>query len=282
MLKSLKLVDFKGVPHLPGTKLMQIHGGKLKFSTSKPNVIVGPNGAGKTALLTALSLRFLTHFTGVSALDRHYMFDSDAKDWWSTSGGWRSDHVFLRGLECVTDEGPALFYRPGHCPGNEVGVVHAMMTGYDQEARAYGRAIEKKSSGQGNQALLSRLMKALDGSDLPSSYGTSGGWTYGYEPIDVRAQRHHVADYDYQAEALKAQIAKRTPESVPLIMMDEPEQSLDARAEAVLWNAIGNADCTKMQIIVATHSVHPLMHPKRFNLIEAEAGFSAEVQLLLN
>ena len=69
--------------------------------------------------------------------------------------------------------------------------------------------------------------------------------------------------------------------AVPLILMDEPEQSLDARAEGSLWAAIANADCSTMQIIVATHSLYPMLNKDKFNIIETETGFVAEVRRLL-
>jgi predicted ATPase len=63
--------------------------------------------------------------------------------------------------------------------------------------------------------------------------------------------------------------------------MDEPEQSLDALAELVLWRQIAAADMSKMQVIVATHSLYPLMHPEKFNIIEAVPGYSESVMQLL-
>jgi len=66
-----------------------------------------------------------------------------------------------------------------------------------------------------------------------------------------------------------------------MILMDEPEQSLDVKAEAQLWSSLSKADCAKMQIIVATHSMYPLLHKDNFNLIEAEDGFVDEVLALM-
>jgi predicted ATPase len=64
-------------------------------------------------------------------------------------------------------------------------------------------------------------------------------------------------------------------------MMDEPEQSLDAKAEMLLWGQIAKADCDKVQVIVATHSLYPLMHPELFHLIEAVPGYAQEVRKLM-
>jgi predicted ATPase len=63
--------------------------------------------------------------------------------------------------------------------------------------------------------------------------------------------------------------------------MDEPEQSLDAWASATLWSRIAEADCAKVQIVVATHSWYPILHPEAFNIIEAVPGFLEEVRSLI-
>lgn len=280
MLKQVTVKDFKGVPYLETSPLMQTCKGTIKFSATKPTVIVGPNGAGKSALLTSLALRFLAYFTGESNFDNHYVNDRDSKDWWTNTSRWGREFEFLKGLDCKTDNAPALYYRPGHIPGNEDSVVCAMMTGYFQSAKDYAKAIENKSSGQGNQAMLAKILAALDGTGLPLMYKHLN-WNFKKEPVDLRARGFgYLGDYDYQAEVLKATYQPE-PSAIPLVLLDEPEQSLDARAEAKLWGAIAAADCSKVQVIVATHSLYPLMYPKKFNLVEAEPGFIKDVLSLM-
>jgi len=174
---------------------------------------------------------------------------------------------------------PALFYRPGFLPGDEIGLTHAMMCGYPSEARNHGAMIDKKSSGQQGLALLEEISGILSGANIAPDRYRCTNWDYGITPNEIKNDRFTGAR-DYQVKILKEAAAPRDG-SAPVLMMDEPEQSLDALAEAQLWKLIENADCKKMQIIVSTHSVYPLMHQKKFNLIEATPDYVADVLKLL-
>lgn len=66
----------------------------------------------------------------------------------------------------------------------------------------------------------------------------------------------------------------------PLVIMDEPERSLDGLQEMKLWKAILDSKTT--QVIVATHSIFPILHPTLFNLIETENGYIKRLQKALN
>ena len=253
---------------------MQNHKGALSFSTIKPNVIVGKNGTGKSALIETLALRFLAYFTGQSEFDGKYLTNKDSKIWWTKKNKWGDDYAWLNGAVCKTDNGPALYYRPNHIPGNETGVVHAMMTGYFDEARAYARMTEKKSSGEKSKALLSGIIENLSGNNLPSEYKYRN-WQFGKNPADLRERYRKcgwVGEDDHQAEVLKSVYSPQEG-WMPIVLMDEPEQSLDALAEAELWKAIANTNCEKVQIIVAAHSLHPILNKGKYNIIETEPGF---------
>lgn len=278
MLISLRAKDFKAVPHLETSLLMQRYPEGLAFSSEKPNVVVGPNGAGKSALLSALALLTLSFYGGASALDRNYTGRSrEAEDFWLRDG-WRRDYQFLPGLDCLGEVGPALYYRPGHIPGNDHSVVAAMMCGYSREARAYAELTENKSSGQQSQALLQKIQRALGG-DLSELTYAQMNWTAGTQPEELSGRRF-VSDFEYHAEALKARCLA-CADKTPVVLMDEPEQSLDAMAELALWKQIEQADTRRLQVIVASHSLYPLMHPDKFHLIEAVPGYIQDVQALL-
>lgn len=282
MIKTLKAENFKAIPYLETSALMSSHPDGVKFSLTKPNVIVGPNGAGKTALMTSLSMLTLSHFTSGSALDDNYVLDRDSKDWWAErteQKTWKRFWDYLPGLQVVTDDGPAYFYRPAHMPGNEVGITHAMMLGYMDEARAYGKLTEEKSSGQQSSALLAKIVACLDGSAVVPKHGAVH-WRYGRVPKDL--ERGYAADYDKQANTLIGRFNAVKADAMPVILMDEPEQSLDALAELRLWQKIEAADVSRLQVIVATHSLYPLMHPGAFNIIEAVPGYMAQVVGLMN
>ncbi len=282
MITAMAAKGFTGVAYLEGSALMQRHKGSLSFSTVKPNVVVGPNGSGKSALMQTLAIRFLAHFTGKSTFDDKYVTSTESKDWWTKVRQWGDDYTWLSGLNCKTDNGPVLYYRPGHVPGNEVSVTHAMLTGYPDESRDYARMVEHKSSGEQSRALLAAIGEALSGKGAPSKY-LRKNWRYGDKAIDLsasRARMGYVGSYDYQAETLKA-LYTPNADAMPVLMMDEPEASLDAMAEAELWSKIANANCERVQVIVATHSLYPMMHRDRFHIIECKAGYVDDVLALM-
>lgn len=277
MIKTLSAKDFKAVPYLETSSLMVSHPKGLKFSTSKPNVIVGPNGSGKSALLSTLALQTLSYFTGESSFDGNFI----SSEYWSKSGyGWSVEHDYLPGLRCSADNAPALYYRPGHIPGNECGITHAMMCGYFDEAKAYARLVKNRSSGQQSQSLLEKLALALTGESSELSFKHTN-WGYGKALREIDDSRGFVSYRDHQAETLKKIYGASVPGAMPVLLMDEPEQSLDARAEAALWKKIREVDVGRVQVIVASHSLYPLLHPKAFNLIEAVPGYASDVQALI-
>jgi predicted ATPase len=283
MISTCSFKEFAAVPYLETSSLAQTHGGQVAFSSDRPTVLVGPNGSGKSALLTALALRFLAYFTGESTFDDKFVRSTESKTWWSKSHEWRNDFTYLKGFSTTGDNAPALYYRPGHIPGNERCVTTAMMCGYFDEARAYDRAVKEKSSGQATQTLLEKALAALSGSCLPHEY-LYRDWRAGKEPKDLRAwtaEARWLGDYDYQAEVLKVQFA--STDGVPLILLDEPEQSLDALAEVKLWKLIEAADYRRIQVIVASHSLYPLLNPDSdsFHLIETEPGYCERVRGLI-
>jgi predicted ATPase len=278
MFKNLKVKDFATVPYLETSSLIRHRPEGLQFSTEKPNAIVGPNGAGKSALLKALALHTLSWFTGTSAFDPNYLDSFKLKEAWreadskrryahyEATGRWEDLYDYLGGLEVETDYAPALYYRPGHIPGNERMITAAMMVGYCEEAKAYGRMTDKKSSGQQCLALLDRVHAVLGGviSSLQAFIEQNDGLGKGAKSRHLIEPRTNLPG-----------------DAKPVLLMDEPEQSLDALAELVLWRQIAAADMSKMQVIVATHSLYPLMHPEKFNIIEAVPGYSESVMQLL-
>lgn len=275
MIETVKVKGFKAVPFLETSELMKLHGGQLSFSATRPNVIVGPNGTGKSALVSSLALRHLAFFLDHSCLDGGFIHDMDSEVFWTRLSTWGNRWAFLQGLDCTGDGAPALYYRPGHIPGNEVAYSHAMMMGYMEQAREQSQLVRQKSSGQVSRALQVRLMAALAGTDLPQEY-VPVNWRHGLKPVDLENGQQRMGDSAYKAETLKEMFLGKGP-GVPLILMDEPEQSLDSLAEMQLWRAIETADCTAMQVIVATHSLYPLLHPEKFNIIEAHPGFAQQV-----
>ena len=279
MIKEIKVQNFIAVPHLETASIMSHHKGSVKFSTEKPNVIVGPNGSGKSSLVAALSLRALCFYTYQSGLDNNLIGGNDGEKYWFREKGWSRDWEFLPGLKCITDSAPALNYRPNYIPGNDFSLTHAMMMGYSNESDEVRKATDKKSSGQQSRAMQDRVMAILAG-DMSQMTHRHSNWRYGVEKLNEK-NAGWVGDYHFQAEVLKDLVRKTPDAAMPLILMDEPEQSLDLLTENALWQAIGNADCKKMQVIVATHSLYPFLEPEKFHFIEAEKGYVKSVQKAL-
>lgn len=262
MITSLSVKDFKAVPYLETSQLIA-NNPTVKFTHNKPNVIVGPNGAGKSALLKALSFYTLSNYLGVSCLDDNYIVGRDADALWANIGSaWREEFVYLHGLAIVGDRAPAMYYRPNHIPGNERMIAAAMMMGYCEEAKAYGELTKRKSDGQKSLAVQARIMEFLQNPVID-----------GYQRVNwhYRGVDSHKSDNTSKAQVLTN--LYRDCSGTPMLLMDEPEQSLDTLAEVRLWKTIENADCSKLQIIVASHSMYPVLYNGRFNLIEAMPGY---------
>jgi len=205
MLTELSVNEFTAIPYLETTSLMRTHDKKLTFSRVKPNVVVGPNGSGKTALLDTLAIRFLTYFANQSTMDRRYVLDVDSRGWWTKIHRRHVEYVWLKGLTCKTDNAAALYYRPGHVPGNEPTIADAMMGDYWEEAHEYARLVERKSAGQQNQAVMEKIMQALEAKDLPTKYAYRN-WEFGTEPRDISKLNAfgYGGDMYIKAEVLKA------------------------------------------------------------------------------
>jgi len=268
---------FKAVPYLLATQLMQRFPNGIEFATDKVNVIVGPNGAGKSALMHALSLLTLSDLTGVSAFDRNIFAGRNADKNWAKVDRWGNEFKYLDGLVCEHDFAPAVYYRPGHIPGNEPWINTSMMTGYFNEASQYRNATKDRSSGQQCQSLLEKITSVLKGDSTLSEYQRIN-WGYG---ATVKKPSYDAFEYDHKAYLLCQTYGAAKESAIPLVLTDEPEQSLDARAELELWKLLESTDLSRVQVIIATHSLYPVMHPERFNVIEAVDGYIDQVRSLM-
>lgn len=281
MIEHIKVEGFKAVPHLETTLLMQTHGKCLAFSKEKPNVIVGPNGSGKTALLNALSMLTLTYYTDTSNFDRGYLAMQDADLFWlgEEKEWWRlRDNIFLKGLSARSDLAPALYYRPNRLPGNEDGIAHAMCMGYSREAKDMIELVRNKSSGQRSQNVQQLLREVLQGKRLQYTWNH---WGARKEPVPIDPMVY-TGDGDTKHNAMLAYYSSRNESGIHTILLDEPEQSLDARAELELWHSLVATDPALNQVICATHSIYPLLHKAKFNIIETVPGYVESVLSLLS
>lgn len=106
MIKHLAVQNFKAIPWLETSRLMDFHQKTVVFSTDKPNVIVGPNGAGKSALIESIALRFMAFLCGRSALDGHYLrMVKTRKRGGRMSESGRGNGRFFRGCRSTPTKG---------------------------------------------------------------------------------------------------------------------------------------------------------------------------------
>lgn len=279
MIEHIKFEGFQAVPYLESTLFMQAHNNALAFSKEKPNVIVGPNGSGKSALLTALSMLTLTYYTDTSNFDRGYLAMQDADLFWldPEPERWRRNITFLKGLSARSDMAPALYYRPNRLPGNEEGLTHSMCMGYSEQAHSMIAMVHNKSSGQRSQNVQVLLREVLQGKRLKYTWNH---WGARKVPLDI-PPGVYTGDGDAKHNALLAYFSTRNEDGVHTILLDEPEQSLDARAEIELWHALAETNPALNQIICATHSIYPMLHLDKFNVIETVPGYVESVLSLL-
>lgn len=268
MIEFINAKDFTAVPWLETSLIMRAHPQGIHFSKDLPNVIVGPNGSGKSALLRTISLLTLSHLVGYSAFDKGYL---DKDTYWREDSRWRGLYSFLPGLLHTSDLAPAVFYRPNHIPGNERMLASAMMMGYFDEAKTYGELTRGKSSGQQSQLLQrNKVDMALAGAGLKYER-TNWGYSDDMKVDDSR----NTMPWEHKARILLDTYLGKDA-GVPLVVMDEPEQSLDTRAKLDLWSRILSADVNAVQTIIATHSMYPFLHPEKFHIIEAVPGYVNE------
>lgn len=287
MFKKVIAKDFAAVPYLETSLLMSTHKKGVVFSLEKPNVIVGPIGSGKSAIMRALAFMTLSYAIGESAFDDKYVEKlSHFDDLWKEGDSYKDhdDEVgskwkFMPGLTGEFDLAPALFYRPGALPGDHIDLTHAMFDKYAEQVREYDATATNKSTGQRNLAQLRKFLAALEG-DFPNQAYKFVNWSWGTtrrDPAEGRWQGRAMP-WELQAEVLKARYLKVPDGAIPCLLADEPEQSLDARTQAQMWKKIAAVDTSKVQVIVATHSLYPILYPEKFHIIETVKGYQKEVR----
>lgn len=279
MLSSIKLEDFKAMPYLAKTPLMLNNSQRITFAPDRPNVIVGPIGSGKSALLEALALRYLAYFLPVTTFSAEYVLAAERKSWWKNDGpSWNPSFAFLPGLITEGMPGTCLYYHPDYIPGRQATASHAMMLGYTHAAKEYAEQSRNRSAGQKNYALLKKAIDVLSSRELLVGLNYKD-WLYGTKPGQFKAvggPGQLPVECIQKADVLLKLVAPAVDDK-PLLLLDNPERALDARSELTLWRHIEMADCQSMQIVVATHSIYPLMRPDLFNIIEAVPGYCASV-----
>lgn len=265
MIKSIQFQEFLTIPYLNDTGLLRAHEGVISLSTDKPNIIVGPNGSGKSSLIRALALRTLSFINAKTEYAQGYVEDKcdDYTLWGEKQYRW-NDEVFLPGMVIDGDVGPAMYYEPDIIPGRETSIAHAMMLGFFNEAREYAQKTRGKSSGEKSLAVMAQMMAFIRN---PLSVDVKMPENVKLDNLFHNARRNALCD-----------LAESMRDHAPFVLMDEPEKSLDALNQIEFWRAVKEADCKKVQIVIATHSLVPFLDSDSFNIIESEKGYLSKAK----
>jgi hypothetical protein len=123
-------------------------------------------------------------------------------------------------------------------------------------------AMTPHSDGQRREFKINSLMKALD--DLP----------------DVPTKTRYKDDPVGQAYI--DFITTKSKDGLPTLLWDEPDRSLDLGAQIMMWTSFLPKLAEAYQIIVATHSIIPLLINTKMNLIDMHVGYIQQVKAALD
>lgn len=260
MLTSVKVTsEFNYMPWLGKTPLLVHNKGGVKFSKTKVNILFTKNGQGKSTLLKAIAAKTLCLLTGQQT-NNSKGYDCFSDEFWPKRNYFSRDREeFIKGLELRENDGGSFFYfSQDFIPGGYEGLTHAMMCGFSDEANAVHHVIDKKSSGQQTIGMFKRFMDIVNHPDND-------------KPLEIYVPKDDMYRTD-RSKIIKSMFSKHTPNS-RVIMLDEPDNSLDLVSQLQMWKTINQIDLTQTQVIVATHSIFPLLNPTKYNFITSDSTY---------
>jgi len=227
------------------------------------NLVLGCNGAGKTAVLRYLAAMFSADCYGYSRLSKA-VGEREAEKFFPGVDRWDWEKslvdvyphlgVSLRAKSRV--EG-AFYWTPGFIPGYHSDLTHSLMCGYTEDSRRLHKLLEGKSSGQASMAVLDEVLGHLEGGTRPE------GWrgmcsipkdpSYCFERRQVLAAAHAKKLWNAGSEVV--------PGSTVVVILDEPDQSLDQVGQLEFWQRLDRIckEHKNVQMLVSTHSFAPLL-----------------------
>lgn len=246
------------------TDLLITHANHVTFSDNKINVLIGPNGSGKSTLLRHLAVRFLCLDRGYTSIDRS-LSDRTYENYFSQKTRYDKP-TFMAGIKIDSMQCVATYWAPGMKYGGWDMDTAAMMCGYSDEANLRWQHTKEKSSGQGIHNQLNYIFDVLHGKR--------------------QVELHENIDYylkEYQKDKLDATVPlfKQWNENKTIVLLDEPEQSLDMSKEMEFWDKLLDVDTKNIQVMIATHSLYPIISPKfknKFNYIEGVSGYKQTIE----
>ena len=256
--------DFAYMPWLANTALLKKHPNGLKFSKEKINILFCPNGAGKSSLLHAIAKRKLCCDVGYPTTnEREWGMRNLDKQWVKSSQDWwEKKEDYMPGITLHGDDNGSCFYfSQNFVPGGEFSLTHAMILGYSKEAKSLGKILDEKSSGQQTKGMFERFMAHVN--------DASHDQALAFEPYCKDSY------FEQQERTIRELFKDHTPNR-KVVLLDEPECSLDLSNQLDVWAAIAAIDLSAHQVIVATHSIYPLINPERFNFVTSDKKYLKE------
>jgi hypothetical protein len=245
------------------TTFFKQFGGIIPLSTDKVNILVGPSGSGKSSFLTLLAAYSfcLMHSSSCPNVSENCseMSKYAGRD---PSNSYSFEEVFLRGISVEGTIGNAVYYRPGYMYGLEPDIAHAMCMGYSSLSHALP-PLYKYSAGEYAKYWLSELPEKVKRSMSP----------------------REVPKHAHESKRVHASVKRWNklfdPTQKSLILLDEPETSLDAKQQLALWHSMLEFQSQGHQVVVATHQFLPFLNHPSFNVIDIEPGYAHEAASLL-
>lgn len=211
------------------------------------NLVYGPNGSGKSTLFTAIARMLCCHQGGRQLVTLDALRELGV--------GYGKPDI-LDGAKPVHDGSPVMHFDPGMA----VGLVGGMAAfDWDFSDEGFRNCMFKGSAGQTTVMRLDTVVNAMHHGKWPEL-----AWKVKDKP-----------------EGLASFLAGSFDKVGPTVLLDEPSRSLDLRMELGLWKLIDRAVANGVQVIVATHSVIPILREHPGHIIETQDGFLAQVQEML-
>lgn len=216
---------------------------KLRTLELRPriNVLLGPNGCGKSTLLQLLAHTFMCAEGQVPTVTY------DALKKFSTPMGYIVHH----------DGSPVGFADPSHDVGLDTGhFVDDFFLAGVQSVFA-----KKSSSGQQTDYKLWTLFSKLLKEGVETDWRVPKKWDKDH-PMAAKIQNWMAAQEITHSEDPHSRV----------LLLDEPDRSLDLFHQAKLWDLLFRVN-ERVQIIVSTHSIYPLLRLPREQIIDLVPGY---------
>lgn len=239
---------------------------EFEFVHDKINVLVGENGSGKSSLLATIAKKLLAYNYGHTRLDDRLIRFAD--EYWQKEDPdrWYSDDVFMPDVTLETSADIfGTYVSSDWTPCDAADWAHAVCYGLGDEATDHFKRVQEFSSGQGMHNVITHCFELMSKPSPEHRFDKNIKWY-----LEDKDRNTHLAK---RAQSLASLLPKAGSNIVALF--DEPERPLDVAAQVLFWKNLNKlAKLPHVQIIIATHSVIPLMSPDNFNFVEMNAGYA--------